>query len=158
MEQKSVLKTIICCVFWLAFGYCVHPKAGQYTFLHHFQPFLFIFNFCWWRGVCSWFLTSFLLSQTCNQKKEEVCVVRKKEEEEANITLPVHGTVVWQVERSKIWWMQKNYYPSIDGCYFTIWGMVLNQCAWTFQKFGLDIFQLLNYGPSHWSIVVITVM
>ena len=25
--------------------------------------------------------------------------------------------------------MQKNYYPSTYGCYFTIWGMVLNHCA-----------------------------
>ena len=32
------------CVFWPAFGCCAHPKAGRYTFLSHFQPFLFTSN------------------------------------------------------------------------------------------------------------------
>ena len=30
-----------CCVFWPAFGFCAHPKAGRNIFSAVFQPFLF---------------------------------------------------------------------------------------------------------------------
>ena len=47
--QKMYLD--VCCVFWPAFGCCVHPKAGWLLFsavFSHFQPFLFIFNIFQW--------------------------------------------------------------------------------------------------------------
>ena len=34
----------MCCVFWPAFGCCVHPKAGRNTFFSYFQPFLYLFH------------------------------------------------------------------------------------------------------------------
>ena len=38
------VKKIMCCVFQPAFWCCMHPKAGQNTFLGCFKPFLFISN------------------------------------------------------------------------------------------------------------------
>ena len=41
----------------------------------------------------------------------------------------------------------KKYYPSTDGCYFTIWGNVLNHCALCFvghYKIILIVFSILS--------------
>ena len=43
--------------------------------------------------------------------------------------------------------MQKNYYPSTNGCYFIIWVMVLNHCA-RHSNAGRNIKQIFIFSPS----------
>ena len=50
---RSILtdKSPVCCLFWPAFGCCVHPKAGRTTFFQPFLTFLlFLFLFHWFHG------------------------------------------------------------------------------------------------------------
>ena len=47
-----------CCVFWLAFGCCAHPRAGQNIFLGCFQLFLLILNLFLWFHVWNQVKTS----------------------------------------------------------------------------------------------------
>ena len=60
-----------CCVFWLAFDCCAHPKADQTTFFSRFQAFLFILN------LFQWFHSLNQQKTSENEQKSDICLLLK---------------------------------------------------------------------------------